>query len=319
MGLFKSLFGGKTDNSSEGKTERQLQNEFETLKYDGIRAHRLRRMDYARKCLEEAVKLKDDYETYGYLAQVLVEMGELEAAIEPLKHMAQAEPTIALNFISLANVYFMLEDYRQMEENAQLAIDAEPQNAQAYYLKGKAAHALNKDGEALTLLTQAVSLQEDYAEALLLRGEVYLRQGQLAEALQDADGVIASERETESGWLLRGAVHEVMEQAGEAEADYQQVLEQDPFNQQAYMSLGKLYGEQKRYADAISLMDDAIEMSPVFAESYALRAEMKELTGDAEGAAKDAASAANLQAAGEVKTEVIDPAVSIKEIDILHL
>ena len=77
--------------------------------------------------------------------------------------------------------------------------------------------------------------------------------------------------------------------------------------------------KNERYADAVSMMDDAIEMSPVFAQAYELRAEAKKLMGDVEGATKDAAAAVNLKAASEVTGEVVDPAASIKEIDILHL
>ena len=53
--------------------------------------------------------------------------------------------------------------------------------------------------------------------------------------------------------------------------------------------------KNERYADAVSIMDDAIEMSPVFAQAYELRAEAKKLMGDAEGATKDAVAAANLK------------------------
>ena len=318
MGFFKSLFKAKAEDPV-AEQEKKLQKEFEILKYDGIRAYRLHRYDYAQKCFEEAIKMKDDYETYGHLAQLLVERGDLQGALQPLMHMAKAEPTIAANFITLANVYFMLEDYHEMANKAQLAIHLEPQNPQAYYLKGKATHALGIEGEAISLLTKAIELKADYAEALLLRGQVYLSQGQLEDALQDAEAVIASENEVESGLLLRGAVKEVQGLLDEADAAYHQVLEIDPFNQQAFISLGKLYCQQQRYAEAISAMDDAIEMSPVFAEAYALRAEAKKQSGDAEGAAKDATAAANLKAADEVTSEVVDPASSIKEIDIMHL
>ena len=321
MGFFKSIFGGKSseEKSAEGKSERQLQKEFETLKYDGLRAHRLHRYPFARKCLEEAVKMQDDFEAYGYLAQLLVEMGDLQAAIEPLEHMAKAEPTITSTFISLANVYFMLDKYQESADNAQAAIDLEPQNAQAHFLKAKADNAMKQYDEAVSLLDKAITLRGNYAEALLLRGQIYLLQGQLTEALADADAVIAADLEVDSALLLRGSVKEVDGKLEEAEADYRQVLEVDPFNQQAFIALGKLFIQQGRFDDAVSMMDDAIEMSPVFAEAYELRAEAKKQTGDAEGAAKDATAAANLKTAGEVQSEVVDPAASIKEIDIMHL
>ena len=318
MGFFKSLFKAKAEDSA-AEQEKKLQKEFEILKYDGIRAHRMHRMDYARKCFEEAIKLQDDFETYVQLVQLLCETGDFQAALEPLNHMAKAEPQIAETFISLATVHFMLENFQEMADNAQLAIDKAPDNIQAYYLKGKAMQGLAQENEAVRLFTQAIDLQSDFAEALLLRGQIYLRQAKLTEALADAEAVIASGKEVESGLLLRGSVKEVENQLEDAEADYRQVLEFDPFNQQAYIYIGKLYMNKERYADAISIMDDAIEMSPVFAEAYALRAEAKKQMGDAEGAAKDATAAANLKAASEVTSEVVDPAASIKEIDIMHL
>lgn len=318
MGFFKTLFGGGVSDPVE-EQKKQIQKEFEILKYDGIRAHRMHRMDYARKCFEEAIKLQDDFETYAQLVQLLVETGDFQAALEPLEHMAKAEPHIAETFISLATVHFMLENYQEMADNAQLAIDKAPDNVQAYYLKGKAMQGLAQEDEAVNLFTKAIDLQSDFAEALLLRGQIYLRQAKLAEALADAEAVIASGKEVESGLLLRGSVKEVENQSEEAESDYRQVLELDPFNQQAYIYIGKLYMKNERYADAISIMDDAIEVCPVFAHAYEVRAEAKNLSGDAEGAAKDASAAANLKAASEVTSEVVDPAASIKEIDILHL
>ena len=318
MGFFKTLFGGGVSDPVE-EQKKQIQKEFEILKYDGIRARRMHRMDYARKCFEEAIKLQDDFETYAQLVQLLFETGDFQAALVPLNHMAKAEPHIAETFISLATVHFMLENYQEMADNAQLAIDKAPDNVQAYYLKGKAMQGLAQEDEAVNLFTKAIDLQSDFAEALLLRGQIYLRQAKLTEALADAEAVIASGKEVESGLLLRGSVKEVENQPEDAEADYRQVLELDPFNQQAYIYIGKLYLKKGRYADAIGVMDDAIEMSPVFAQAYEVRAEAKRLAGDDEGAAKDATVAANLKAASEVTSEVVDPAASIKEIDILHL
>ncbi len=318
MGFFKTLFGGGVSDPVE-EQKKQIQKEFEILKYDGIRARRMHRMDYARKCFEESIKLQDDFETYAQLVQLLFETGDFQAALEPLDHMAKAEPHIAETFISLATVHFMLENYQEMADNAQLAIDKAPDNVQAYYLKGKAMQGLAQEDEAVNLFTKAIDLQNDFAEALLLRGQIYLRQAKLTEALADAEAVIASGKEVESGLLLRGSVKEVENQPEDAEADYRQVLELDPFNQQAYIYIGKLYLKKERYADAIGVMDDAIEMSPVFAQAYEVRAEAKRLAGDDEGAAKDATAAANLKAANEVTSEVVDPAASIKEIDILHL
>ena len=160
MGFFKSLFKAKAEDSA-AEQEKKLQKEFEILKYDGIRAHRMHRMDYARKCFEEAIKLQDDFETYAQLVQLLFETGDFQAALVPLNHMAKAEPHIAETFISLATVHFMLENYQEMADNAQLAIDKAPDNVQAYYLKGKAMQGLAQEDEAVNLFTKEVDRSFD--------------------------------------------------------------------------------------------------------------------------------------------------------------
>ena len=57
MGFFKRFFGGKSE-SSEDKKEDQSAKNFEVLKYDGVRAMHQGQMDYAIKCLTNALLAK---------------------------------------------------------------------------------------------------------------------------------------------------------------------------------------------------------------------------------------------------------------------
>ena len=68
MGFFKSFFSGKPANPEEEKQKNNQKN-FEIFKYDGMRAQRMGRADYAIKCFTEALALQEDFETMGYLAQ----------------------------------------------------------------------------------------------------------------------------------------------------------------------------------------------------------------------------------------------------------
>lgn len=57
MGFFKRFFGGKSESSEDNK-EDQSAKDFEVLKYDGVRAMHQGQMDYAIKCLTNALQAK---------------------------------------------------------------------------------------------------------------------------------------------------------------------------------------------------------------------------------------------------------------------
>ena len=69
MGFFKSFFSGKQEKPETEKQKNDQKN-FEIFKYDGMRAQRMGRPDYAIKCFTEALALQEDFETMSYLSQV---------------------------------------------------------------------------------------------------------------------------------------------------------------------------------------------------------------------------------------------------------
>ena len=60
MGLFSSLFfSEKTEEDQQQKADHK---KFDVLKYDGIRAQRFGKTEYALKCFTEALKYKEDFD-----------------------------------------------------------------------------------------------------------------------------------------------------------------------------------------------------------------------------------------------------------------
>ena len=68
MGFFKSFFSGKQEKPETEKQKNDQKN-FEIFKYDGMRAQRMGRPDYAIKCFTEALALQEDFETMSYLSE----------------------------------------------------------------------------------------------------------------------------------------------------------------------------------------------------------------------------------------------------------
>lgn len=286
MGFFKSFFSGKSDSPVNEKQKNEQKN-FEIFKYDGMRAQRMGRTDYAIKCFTEALAIHKDFETLGYLSQVYTQIGELDEAHKLLQRMTEIEPEHTSTYLNLANVCYMQEDYPAMAEASKKAIETEEGNAMAHYLLGKANNGQGDGIMCIAHLTKAIVLKDDFTEARLLRAEALTQMHQLKEAMEDIDAILAQDPEEESAILLRGKIKEANGAAEEAEEDYRHVTELNPFNEQAFLYLGQLYINQNKLTEAIELFTEAIELNPGFAEAYHERGRAKLLNGDKDGSVED--------------------------------
>lgn len=286
MGFFKSFFSGKSE-APEDEKQKNNQKNFEIFKYDGMRAQRMGRADYAIKCFTEALAIQEDFETMSYLAQVYIQTGELDDARKLLERMTGIDSDHVTTYLTLANVCYMLEDYPAMAEAAKKAIEIEEGNAMAHYLLGKADKGQGDGIMCIAHLTKAIVLDDDFTEARLLRAEALTKMQQYPEAMEDIDAILAQDPEDESAILLRGKIKEATGAQEEAEEDYRRITELNPFNEQAFLYLGQLYIVQKKLTEAIALFDEAIELNPNFAEAYHERGRAKLLNGDKDGSVED--------------------------------
>lgn len=286
MGFFKSFFSGKPDNPM-AEQEKTRQKNFDIFKYDGIRAQRMGRQDYAIKCFTEALALHDDFETRGHLVRSYIQVNQLDEARQQLERMTQLEPTHTDTWLTLANVCYMQEDYAAMAEAAQKAIALEEGNAMAHYLLAKADNGQGNGLMCIAHLTQAITLKEDFTEARMLRAEALAHMQQYKEALEDVEAILAQDPDEESALLLRGQLAEATQNFDKAEADFRRITEINPFNEQAYLCLGRLYTSQKKLTEAIALLDEAIELNPDNPALYHERGRAKLLNGDKGGSMED--------------------------------
>ena len=288
--FFKSLFGG----NSESEKQKTDQKNFEIFKYDGLRAQRMGRADYAVKCFNEALQLEEDFETMSYLAELYIQMHEMPSAHDMLQRMIKLEPTLIKSYLLLAHVCFMQSNYAEMKEVAEKAVEVDAENPAANFLLGKAEHELHNDIMAIAHLTKAIVLKDDYLEARLLRAEILLSMNQLKDASEDLDAILTQQPDEEAALLLRGKLKEAENKEEEAEVDYRKIIELNPFNEQAFLYLGQLYIKQEKATEAIALLDEAIELNPNFAKAYQERGRAKLMNGDQAGSIEDAQKAMEL-------------------------
>ncbi|MCD8081368.1 MAG: tetratricopeptide repeat protein [Bacteroides sp.] len=292
--FLKSLFGGKT-NTSEEQQKKETKN-FEILKFDGLRAQRIGRVDYAVRCFTEALMLQEDFETMNYLSSLYIRLGETRQARDLLTRMITLEPDLPATYLAVSHLCYIEEKYEEMEQHAAQAIRLNADDPVAHYLLGKSRHCQKDPIGAVAHLTQALFLKEDYTDALLARGEILLEMKQLHEAREDIDTILKTDPEHEAAILLRGNWHEAAGAPEAAETDYRQLIALNPFNESAYIILSRMFTEKKEIEKAINILDEAIEFNPGSATLYHRRGALRLLHGDKEGSVEDSKKALELNA-----------------------
>ena len=69
--FFKSFFLGKTETPEEAKAKNEKKN-FDILKFDGLRAQRMGRTDYALSCFTQALAIEKEFETIGQRLRLMI-------------------------------------------------------------------------------------------------------------------------------------------------------------------------------------------------------------------------------------------------------
>lgn len=261
MNFFKSLFGGKAETSEEKKQEESAKN-FDVLKYDGVRALRTSQWEYAIKCFNHALEIKEDLEIRDYLSEALVHNNELLLAYEQLQKLAEAQPDNEEIFLKMANVAYMMEDYGAMSDACEKALLINKDDPQVLGLYARACLGQGDEVNAVAMLTKAISLKEDYREAYLLRGETLLKMGDIKGAEDDADYLLLQVKDNEDVLLLKARVNEAKGKHDDAIGVYNKVIETDPFSVIAFKERGAIKLAQGDKEGAEEDMKAVLELDP---------------------------------------------------------
>lgn len=285
--IFSSLFSSENKEQSADSKQKEAAKKFDILKYDGVRAQKMGQTGYAIKCFQEALNIQEDFETMTYLASAYTAAQQIEEALEVLNKMVELEPEHVETRLMRINTLFFLDKDSDVIPDCQHILELVPSNYLAYFLMAKAQKSMDDPLNAITNLTKAIDLKDDFISTYLLRAEILFNLKQGKEALEDIEKVIELSPEEENSFLLRGQIHELLNDQKAAMDDYQTVLELNPFCNDAWLLSGNLLIAQQKYDEAITHFDEAIETIPDFAKAYAERGRAKNEKGDKNGAFED--------------------------------
>ncbi|MEZ6088572.1 MAG: tetratricopeptide repeat protein [Pirellulaceae bacterium] len=138
-------------------------------------------------------------------------------------------------------------------------VQSEPNNAEAFYLRGLANERTDNVDAALKDYDTAIAKNPRYVEAFNNRAVLYAQQGEFAKAIDDFSKVLAASPKFALGYKNRGLAYHDVGNFASAMDDLTRAIELSP-DAQGYFLRANLHLEQKHYADAIDDYDKALEL-----------------------------------------------------------
>ena len=143
----------------------------------------------------------------------------------------------------------------------------QPDNADAWLLRGITLMDLRSHEDALASLDTALRLRPDHAETWSQRGLALTELRRNAEALQSFQRVLQLRTGVPGDWLNQGVALNDLARPDEAIACFRQALQLDPAYADAWSNQGMSYTRLQRLDEAIRCFDRALALQPGLAQA----------------------------------------------------
>jgi tetratricopeptide (TPR) repeat protein len=189
--------------------------------------------------------------------------------------------------ISLAETKFNKKDYQGAMQDANKAIELDPNSSQAYLNRGRAYLGLNDYQKAMEANNQAIKLNPNDDRAYNNRGTSKYKLGDNKGAIADFNQAIKLNPDLVQAYHNRGISKSDLGDDQGAIADYNQAIKLKPDYATAYFDRGSSKYNLGDYQGAIADYSQAIKLNPDYAEAYNNRGISKGKSGDNQGAIAD--------------------------------
>ena len=199
--------------------------------------------------------------------------------------------------LTAAKLYLKQEETQKAKDQLVLALETEPQNAEAHFLLGKIYSGEGDYAAMDASFARAVDLSpkfgdqidqiRDYYWAREYNAGVNVAQGEevkFGRALIQFNNATLIRPERLEAWRNLAYVYYQLDQADSAITTYQRIVSVDSADASSLHSLGVLYMNQDRYQEAAGVLSQLVETDPRHLEGHINLAVTQVRTGDYKGA-----------------------------------
>ncbi|MDR0443136.1 MAG: tetratricopeptide repeat protein [Treponema sp.] len=201
---------------------------------------------YINRALEQH---PDDYRIFYYAAYIYAQSGRLTQAIRYAEQALGLKPSHQMSRTLLANLRYRNSQYDEAARLADAAINADRQNMGAWYLKGLSYIRMKREGDAITVLSNALAVDanDEFARAIL------------EEALLSSTGLEDPRRSRWASWHFDKAKdYRSRNLTEQALFEYRRGLRLNPYaaERRDYAELLRLAGFPARYLEELRFLQD---------------------------------------------------------------
>lgn len=182
---------------------------------------------------------KDHAEALYNRGQVYLSLDETAEAIRDIAKATDLAPQNAAYQMTLAGIYLEKGQHNSARNLASEILEAEPDNAEALLLRGRALGAVKKYDAAINDLNKAISLK-DNAAAYAERALVYAAADMPELSNADMDTAIQRAPDNARSWVALGQAGQFNELTTSAERYYREALKLEKGNKDALKGLEEL-------------------------------------------------------------------------------
>jgi len=219
-------------------------------------------------------------------SKILQKMGRIDDAIDAAKEGLRQQPNAVGSIIGIANLSMSIGKLDQAQQHAELLLKIEP--GQAHELLARIAAQRKDYKKAIEEAQLAVQAEPDSTNALMTLGLIAKQQGDLTGAMKYLDQALAKVAQRRNPRIAnlhyyRGDVLARLGRNDEAEREFRQEIAFYPEAPDAYSSLITLLAAENRVNEATSLVFDLVKAAPK-PPSYVAISETLRSIGDDRGA-----------------------------------
>lgn len=246
----------------------------------------------------------DDGSLYHERAKLLLQLRQLEDAINDAKRALRIDSTRADYYITEADIFFAANQTRNAKDVLEKIVRKFPENTEGLLKLGELFYYVKQYENAFAAINKALKINENLAKGYYLKGSIYKETGDTAKAISSLETAIDQDSRNYGAFLSLGMIYgarrntialeyydnairinpttealyakaKLLQDIGkfdDAQTLYTQILKLDPKHEYSLYNQGAIaLNVKKDPSAALDYFTKAIEASPKYAEAYFAR------------------------------------------------